>query len=98
MDFQLKVQAEKSILAQLPGKPHLEEPKELLETTSYLRYRSRAFSSEVRANYSFTCAVYEEERYNYKEHPEVDAAHIYPVARNGSNDIRNGLALCKFHH
>ena len=30
--------------------------------------------------------------------PEVEAAHIYPKKEGGSDDDRNGLALCKFHH
>lgn len=97
-DFQLQVLAEKSIIGDLPKAPVLEESVEIVESTSFRKYRSRAFSIDVRSNYEFTCAVCGEERYNYKENAEVDAAHIYPVARNGSNDVRNGLALCKFHH
>jgi len=28
----------------------------------------------------------------------VDAAHIYPKAEGGRDDVRNGVALCKLHH
>ncbi|WP_394324619.1 HNH endonuclease [Haloquadratum walsbyi] len=30
--------------------------------------------------------------------PEVEAAHIYPKSEDGTDDIRNGIALCKLHH
>lgn len=29
---------------------------------------------------------------------EIDAAHVVPRNRDGSDDIRNGIALCKRHH
>ena len=41
-----------------------------------------------------TCA----QRYSPAGNPEVEAAHIYPKSEGGSDDVRNGLALCKFHH
>ena len=28
----------------------------------------------------------------------MEAAHIYPVEKNGTDDLRNGIALCKLHH
>jgi putative restriction endonuclease len=28
----------------------------------------------------------------------VQSAHIYPKARDGSDDVRNGLCLCRRHH
>lgn len=30
--------------------------------------------------------------------PEIEAAHIYPKREGGSDDVRNGLTLCKLHH
>ncbi len=30
--------------------------------------------------------------------PEIDAAHIFPKEKDGKDDLRNGIALCKFHH
>ena len=29
---------------------------------------------------------------------EIEAAHIVPKSQKGSDDIRNGVALCKRHH
>lgn len=98
IDYQCQAEAERMLRFNLSKPPVLEEPKKMVAATSLRPYRSRVFSSEVRQNYCFSCAVCGEERYNYKDHAEVDAAHIFPVARNGSNDVRNGLALCKFHH
>src|SRR5262249_16488993 len=31
-------------------------------------------------------------------HSEVQAAHIYPKAKKGSDDLRNGICLCRLHH
>jgi predicted restriction endonuclease len=33
-----------------------------------------------------------------KGQPEVQSAHIYPKSEDGSDDIRNGLCLCRRHH
>jgi predicted restriction endonuclease len=30
--------------------------------------------------------------------PEVQGAHIYPKGRDGSDDLRNGICLCRRHH
>lgn len=28
----------------------------------------------------------------------VEAAHIYPKSESGPDHVRNGIALCRFHH
>lgn len=74
----------------------LTESKEF--TLSKRKKRSEAFRRKVKENYNYSCAVCGRSRFTKKGNPEVESAHIYPVEENGSNDPRNGLALCKLHH
>ncbi|QFU84291.1 HNH endonuclease [Natronorubrum aibiense] len=78
-------------------------PPELTEsTTEYTeterRIRSSAFRRAVLDAYDETCAVCGAQRKSPAGNPEVKAAHIYPKSEDGSDDVRNRLALCKFHH
>ncbi|SIS19199.1 HNH endonuclease [Natronorubrum thiooxidans] len=79
------------------------EPPELMEseteyTETQRRVRSSAFREAVLKAYDESCAVCGAQRYSPAGNPEVEAAHIYPKSEGGSDDVRNGLALCKFHH
>jgi putative restriction endonuclease len=47
----------------------------------------------VRAAYSNRCAITGLRLINGGGRPEVQAAHIQPVASNGPDSVRNGLAL-----
>lgn len=60
--------------------------------------RSQAFSDLVKRAYSQRCAICGEGRKDARDRPEVQAAHIYPVEKEGPDDVRNGLALCRLHH
>lgn len=82
-------------LQSLNYNPPLTEAVEYTSTKT--KKRSDAFRREVKENYNFTCAICERSRFA-KGKPEVEAAHIFSRENNGSNDPRNGLALCKFHH
>lgn len=62
------------------------------------RIRSQAFSDLVKAAYSQRCVVCGESRKDAHGRPEVQAAHIYPVEKEGPDDVRNGMALCRLHH
>jgi putative restriction endonuclease len=73
-----------------------EDDTEYVETRR--RARDHAFAELVRETYENTCAVCGSERESPSGAPEVEAAHIYPKSEGGSDDIRNGVALCKFHH
>jgi putative restriction endonuclease len=79
-----------------------DEPLQLQEDPSYSpmirKTRNSKFSTSIKQLYDYRCAVCGKRRFTHAQYPEVEAAHIYPVERNGSNDIRNGLALCKLHH
>jgi putative restriction endonuclease len=56
-------------------------------------FRERSFMHNVRAAYSNRCAITGLRLINGGGRPEVQAAHIQPVASKGPDSIRNGLAL-----
>jgi len=56
-------------------------------------FRERSFMHNVRAAYSNRCAMTGLRLINGGGRPEVQAAHIQPVASKGPDSIRNGLAL-----
>ena len=56
-------------------------------------YRDVAFRRKVRAAYDYRCAMSGLRLRNGGGRPEVQAAHIRPVADGGSDSVRNGLAL-----
>jgi len=56
-------------------------------------YRDVAFRRRVRAAYDHRCTMSGLSLRNGGGRPEVQAAHIRPVDRQGSDSIRNGLAL-----
>lgn len=93
-----EIEEEKSELAQAVES----EPELSKEDTEYVEIRRKArdsaFRELVREAYNNTCAVCGSQRESPDGTPEVEAAHIYPHSEGGSDDIRNGIALCKFHH
>lgn len=56
-------------------------------------FREVAFRHKVREAYQNTCAFSGLRLINGGGRPEVQAAHIRPVAFNGPDSVRNGLAL-----
>jgi putative restriction endonuclease len=78
------------------------EPELTEDDTQYIetrrRARDRAFTELVREAYDNTCAVCRRQRESPDGNPEVEAAHIYPKGKGGSDDVRNGIALCRLHH
>lgn len=72
--------------------------EELDYTNDKRQIRSAAFHEVIREIYDDSCAVCGAHRESPAGDPEVEAAHIYPRSELGSDDIRNGLALCKLHH
>lgn len=93
-----EIEEEKSELTQaVESEPELtEDHTEFVETRR--KARNSAFQELVRDTYNNTCAVCGSQRASPDGNPEVEAAHIYPHSEGGSDDIRNGIALCKFHH
>lgn len=56
-------------------------------------YRDVAFRRKVREAYNFRCAISGLRLRNGGGRPEVQAAHIRPVEKQGSDSVRNGIAL-----
>jgi putative restriction endonuclease len=56
-------------------------------------FRERSFMHNVREAYANRCAITGLRLINGGGRPEVQAAHIQPVASKGPDSVRNGLAL-----
>lgn len=65
----------------------------VIERLTSRPYRDVAFRRRVRAAYDDRCAVSGLRLRNGGGRPEVQAAHIRPVEHQGSDSVRNGLAL-----
>jgi putative restriction endonuclease len=78
--------------------PVLTNESELKKTTIISRARPAAFRIKVRHAYKNHCAICGLSRFSASGFPEVEAAHIFPKEKQGSDDPRNGLALCRLHH
>ncbi len=70
----------------------------VIQQISNRPFRDRVFSTAVRTAYENTCAVTGLQIINGGGRPEVQAAHIKPVAKSGPDSMRNGLALCSTAH
>jgi putative restriction endonuclease len=82
----------------VPPAPGLEDPpapfrRPVVERLTRRPYRDVAFRRKVREAYGHRCAMSGLELRNGGGRPEVQAAHIRPVERQGSDSVRNGLAL-----
>jgi putative restriction endonuclease len=80
------------------GRPGLAEPptafeRPVVEMTVLRPFRERSFMFNVRKAYSNRCAMTGLRLINGGGRPEVQAAHIQPVASKGPDSVRNGLAL-----
>jgi putative restriction endonuclease len=78
--------------------PEISEPtvpfeRPIVEMMVSRPFRERSFMHNVRAAYSNRCAMTGLRLINGGGRPEVQAAHIQPVASNGPDSVRNGLAL-----
>jgi putative restriction endonuclease len=78
--------------------PGLFEPpapfeRPIVEMTVSRPFREKSFMHNVRAAYSNRCAITGLRLINGGGRPEVQAAHIQPVASKGPDSVRNGLAL-----
>lgn len=65
----------------------------VLERLTRRPYRDVAFRRKVREAYDYRCAMSGLRLRNGGGRPEVQAAHIRPVEQQGSDSVRNGLAL-----
>jgi len=67
--------------------------RSVLERLTRRVYRDVVFRRKVREAYGYRCAPSGLMLRNGGGRPEVQAAHIKPVADGGSDSVRNGLAL-----
>lgn len=65
----------------------------MIETTLTRPFRDEAFRRHVRLAYDNRCAISGLRLINGGGRPEVQAAHIKPVASAGPDSVRNGIAL-----
>ena len=92
------IEEERTALEQAVESPPQLTDNEERYTESRRRARDSAFASLVKEAYDYSCAVCGKDRETPQGNPEVEAAHIYPKQKGGSDDVRNGVALCKLHH
>ena len=60
--------------------------------------RSAGFRQAIMGLYNYTCAVCELRIVAMDGESATDAAHIIPFRISKSDDVRNGISLCKLHH
>lgn len=75
------------------AEPHISFERPIVEMTVSRPFRDRSFMFNVREAYSNRCAITGLRLINGGGRPEVQAAHIQPVASKGPDSVRNGLAL-----
>jgi hypothetical protein len=92
-----KVRYEVQLYAQLTNefRPFIKEDNVVYTVTA--PKRDEAFRQVVLREYDFTCAVCEM-KFCLGDLFEATAAHVVPKRKSGTDDPRNGLALCRTHH
>ena len=70
----------------------------IIETLMSRPFRDVKFRQNIRRVYDRTCAFTNLRLINGGGRPEVEAAHIIPVEEQGSDSIRNGIALSTTVH
>jgi putative restriction endonuclease len=65
----------------------------IIETILNRKYRDAKFRQQVQTAYDRRCAFTGLRLINGLGRPEVEAAHIKPVAANGTDSVRNGIAV-----
>lgn len=60
--------------------------------------RNAGFRQAIMGLYNYTCAVCRLRIVTMDGESATDAAHIIPFHISHSNDVRNGISLCKLHH
>ncbi|SMF82146.1 putative restriction endonuclease [Tistlia consotensis] len=88
----LDVTADAEALALL-GAPPAEQERRIEQILLNRPIRDARFRQQVRLAYDFTCAVTGLRIFNGGGRPEVQAAHILPVAEGGPDVVQNGVAL-----
>ena len=72
--------------------------RRIIERLSRRPFRDRVFSTGIKRAYDNTCAISGLRIINGGGRTEAQAAHIQPVAENGPDSLRNGVALSSTFH
>jgi putative restriction endonuclease len=75
------------------SEPNIPFERPMVEVTVTRPFREKSFMYNVRTAYTNRCAMTGLRLINGGGRPEVQAAHIQPVAAKGPDSVRNGLAL-----
>lgn len=94
-DVEVGIQTNGPGLADNPQMP-FERP--MVQTILNRPFRDQAFAEAVKTAYDKTCAMTGLRIINGGGRAEVQAAHIRPVAHQGPDSVRNGVALCGTVH
>lgn len=99
------------VLGQQPEQPASQAPfpgmgedsqapfeRPMMQTILNRPFRDQAFAEAVKTAYDKTCAMTGLRIINGGGRAEVQAAHIRPVAQQGPDSVRNGIALCGTVH
>lgn len=86
--------------SKLESKPFklFEDEHKTVEIKTIKKARSIVFRNTIRKIYNNNCAICNTGLVTTSGIYEVQASHIVPKRLNGSDDARNGLALCQRHH
>lgn len=85
-------------LASLLTPPSLTDGAVPVTLTTSALPRSAAFRVAISEAYGHRCAVCGNGVQSPKGLAAVECAHVYPKRLSGSDDIRNGICLCRMHH
>lgn len=78
--------------------PVAEQERRIVQILTNRKLQDAKFRHDVREAYDFKCAVTGLRIINGGGRPEVQAAHIWPVADGGPDVVQNGLALSGTAH
>ncbi|MCY3852647.1 MAG: HNH endonuclease [Gammaproteobacteria bacterium] len=85
-------------ISKLLARPFKMKGETAEKLTSTVRIaRDASFRQVVLDSYGGQCALCGSS-FRFKNHLETEAAHIVPKSARGTDDPRNGLALCRSHH
>ena len=85
-------------MAAEPFVPFQKDKKKRKLVTRYAQVREIGFSTAVRKQYNYHCAICRERLVTPGGETLVEGAHIIPWSKSNNDDPRNGLSLCRSHH
>ncbi len=95
---QFRIHEEKRDGAGLAAEPEADYGRPIFQQVVARPFRDQAFTQVVRRAYDSVCAMTGLNLVNGGGRCEIEAAHIKPVAANGPDSPRNGLALSRTVH